>query len=121
MRPVEHVERFGTMGGELKVGGMPLSRLAARVGSTPFFAYDRGLLDERVFALRPDVPKEFDAVYDARCAPFKRHELAAAVAAAGGLLVVGGVVALFYLIFFRVTLEFFYAVVRMSEDIHHRR
>jgi len=33
-------------------------------------------------------------------------------------LVVGGVVALFYLVFFRVMLEFFYAVVRMSEDIH---
>ncbi|MFC7656133.1 DUF4282 domain-containing protein [Pseudonocardia benzenivorans] len=36
-------------------------------------------------------------------------------------IVVGAVVALFYLILFRVTLEFFYAVVRMSEDIHHRR
>jgi hypothetical protein len=36
-------------------------------------------------------------------------------------LVVGGVAALFYLIFFRVMLEFFYAVVRMSEDIHHRK
>ena len=35
-------------------------------------------------------------------------------------LVVGGVAALFYLIFFRVTLEFFYAVVRMSEDIHRK-
>jgi hypothetical protein len=33
-------------------------------------------------------------------------------------LVVGGVIALFYLVFFRVMLEFFYAVVRMSEDIH---
>jgi hypothetical protein len=33
-------------------------------------------------------------------------------------LVVGAVIALFYLVFFRVMLEFFYAVVRMSEDIH---
>ncbi|GAY08931.1 DUF4282 domain-containing protein [Pseudonocardia sp. N23] len=41
----------------------------------------------------------------------------------GGILalVLGAVVALFYLILFRVTLEFYYAVVRMSEDIHHRR
>ncbi|TQM15587.1 DUF4282 domain-containing protein [Pseudonocardia kunmingensis] len=37
------------------------------------------------------------------------------------VLVVGAVVLLFYLILFRVTLEFFYAIVRMSEDIHHKR
>jgi Domain of unknown function (DUF4282) len=37
------------------------------------------------------------------------------------VLVVGGVALLFYLILFRVTLEFFYAVVRMSEDIHKRK
>jgi hypothetical protein len=36
-------------------------------------------------------------------------------------LVVGAVVVLFYLILFRVTLEFFYAIVRMSEDIHQKR
>lgn len=36
-------------------------------------------------------------------------------------LIVGAVVVLFYLILFRVLLEFYYAVVRMSEDIHHRR
>jgi hypothetical protein len=35
-------------------------------------------------------------------------------------LVGGGLVALFYLILFRVFLEFYYAVVRMSEDIHRR-
>jgi hypothetical protein len=47
-----------------------------------------------------------------------------AVAGAGqGLLVliVGGIAALFYLTLFRITLEFYYALVRMSEDIHHRR
>ncbi|GAA0902785.1 DUF4282 domain-containing protein [Pseudonocardia zijingensis] len=36
-------------------------------------------------------------------------------------LIGGGIALLFYLIFFRVTLEFFYAVVRMSEDIHNRK
>lgn len=40
----------------------------------------------------------------------------------GILALVGGAVgALFYLILLRITLEFYYAVVRMSEDIHHRR
>jgi hypothetical protein len=37
-----------------------------------------------------------------------------------GVLVLGGVAVLFYLAFLRVLLEFYYAVVRMSEDIHRR-
>jgi hypothetical protein len=37
------------------------------------------------------------------------------------ILIIGGIGALFYLILFRITLEFYYAIVRMSEDIHHRR
>jgi hypothetical protein len=35
-------------------------------------------------------------------------------------LVVGGIVVLFWLVLFRVLLEFYYAVVRMSEDIHRK-
>jgi diaminopimelate decarboxylase len=46
MRPVPDQD------GELVVGGMPLTRLAARVGQTPFYAYDRGLLTRRVAELR---------------------------------------------------------------------
>jgi hypothetical protein len=37
------------------------------------------------------------------------------------VLILGAILALFYLTLFRITLEFYYAVVRMSEDIHHRR
>jgi hypothetical protein len=37
------------------------------------------------------------------------------------VLIFGAIVALFYLAFMRVMLEFFYAVVRMSDDIHNRR
>jgi hypothetical protein len=36
-------------------------------------------------------------------------------------LIGGGIIALLYLTLFRITLEFYYAVIRMSEDIHHRR
>jgi hypothetical protein len=36
-------------------------------------------------------------------------------------LIFGAVVSLFVLAFLRVSLEFYYAVVRMSEDIHNRR
>ncbi|GAA2552305.1 DUF4282 domain-containing protein [Pseudonocardia hydrocarbonoxydans] len=43
-------------------------------------------------------------------------------AAAGiGILIFGAIFALFAIALLRVSLEFYYAVVRMSEDIHHRR
>lgn len=36
------------------------------------------------------------------------------------VLVVGPVVGLIYLAIWRVTLEFYYALIRLSEDVHHR-
>jgi diaminopimelate decarboxylase len=39
-----------------EIGGVPIDRLAERVGSTPFFAYDRRLLSERVALLRATLP-----------------------------------------------------------------
>ena len=50
------MDQFTVLDGELAVGGMPLSRLAARVGSTPFYAYDRALLSARVAQLRAALP-----------------------------------------------------------------
>ncbi len=69
MRPYEHVETFGTMDGELRVGGMPLSRLAGRVGSTPFFAYDRGLIDARIERLRGMLPERVELSYAMKANP----------------------------------------------------
>lgn len=36
------------------------------------------------------------------------------------VLILGAVIAILYLAFIRMTLEFYLAVVRMSQDIHHR-
>lgn len=69
MMPYEHVAAFGTVDGELRVGGLPLSRLAARVGSTPFFAYDRGLLDRRVGQLRAALPERVELSYAMKANP----------------------------------------------------
>lgn len=52
MRVEGHLRAFGVAGEELVVGGVPLRRLAARAGSTPFFAYSRDLLTERVASVR---------------------------------------------------------------------
>lgn len=69
MSPHDHVAAFGTVGGELRVGGMSLSRLAARVGATPFFAYDRGVLDARIDRLRRALPARVELSYAMKANP----------------------------------------------------
>ena len=58
-----------TEGAELLVGGVPLTRLAQRVGSTPFFAYDRGLLTQRVERLRVAMPEDLEISYAVKANP----------------------------------------------------
>ena len=50
------MDQFGVRDGELVVGGLTLSALAAQVGSTPFYAYDRALMQARVASLRAALP-----------------------------------------------------------------
>ncbi len=50
------MDRFDTSLGELRVGGLPLSLLAERVGQTPFYAYDRSLIAARAAAVRQLLP-----------------------------------------------------------------
>jgi diaminopimelate decarboxylase len=51
------------------IGGVPVERLAARVGSTPFFAYDRALIDQRVAQLRAALPAGLDLSYAVKANP----------------------------------------------------
>jgi len=51
------------------VGGVPLERLAARVGSTPFFAYDRRLISERMELLRATLPAGIELSYAVKANP----------------------------------------------------
>lgn len=55
--------------GMLEVGGLPIDRLAARVGSTPFFAYDRSHLTARVEELRAALPADIDLSYAIKANP----------------------------------------------------
>lgn len=50
------MSQFAVNAGELVLGGERLSVLAARVGQTPFYAYDRALLRARVGELRAALP-----------------------------------------------------------------
>lgn len=56
-------------GSDLLVGGVPVTRLAQRVGSTPFFAYDRGLLTQRVERLRGALPAGLEISYAVKANP----------------------------------------------------
>jgi diaminopimelate decarboxylase len=53
----------------LQVGGVPLTRLAQRVGSTPFYAYDRALIDARVCHLRAHLPAELELHFSIKANP----------------------------------------------------
>lgn len=63
------MDQFPVANGELQVGGMALSRLAARVGSTPFYAYDRRLLSQRVAELRQALPSAVKLHYAMKANP----------------------------------------------------
>lgn len=65
----DHVLRCGTAGGELLVGDVPLSRLTARVGSTPYFAYDRDAMTRRVAELREALGSAIDVGYAVKANP----------------------------------------------------
>jgi diaminopimelate decarboxylase len=53
----------------MSIGGMALDRLAERAGGTPFFAYDRTLLSERVAFLRAAMPTGIDLSYAVKANP----------------------------------------------------
>ena len=73
--------QFPSVAGELQVNGIPLSRLAERVGQTPFYAYDRSLLRARVAELRASLPAGIELHY-----AMKANPMPAVVALMAGLV-----------------------------------
>lgn len=69
MSPRPMIAAFGSIDGQLAVGGMPLDRLTERVGATPYFAYDRRLLTERVDMLRAALPPTLHLGYAVKANP----------------------------------------------------
>ncbi|MGO4477823.1 pyridoxal-dependent decarboxylase, exosortase A system-associated [Massilia sp. 2TAF26] len=69
-RPVHAPQTlFPVADGCLLVGGIPLPRLAQRVGATPFYAYDRALLDARVAHVRAHLPPEIALHFSMKANP----------------------------------------------------
>lgn len=75
------MQQFPVDAGELVVGGERLSVLAARVGQTPFYAYDRSLLRARVASLRETLPAGVKLHY-----AMKANPMPAVVAFMAGLV-----------------------------------
>lgn len=63
------IRQFSSQEGQLCIGGVPLSRLAARVGSTPFYAYDRAAITRRVAELRAELPATLRLSYAIKANP----------------------------------------------------
>lgn len=60
---------FAVGGDDLLIGGVPLPRLAEQVGATPFYAYDRARLSERVTHLRRTLPDTLNLNYAVKANP----------------------------------------------------
>lgn len=63
------MSQFRSEDGELLVNGQPVSRIAARLGRTPFYVYDRSLLDARVAQLRAALPRAIKLHYAMKANP----------------------------------------------------
>ncbi len=71
------MDQFPSKNGELHIGGLSggngngigIRQLAARVGQTPFYAYDRQLLNDRVAELRQQLPNEISLHYAMKANP----------------------------------------------------
>jgi diaminopimelate decarboxylase len=63
------IERyFGVSDGELLIGGIPVTSLAAEYG-TPLYVYDRGIIDKKLALLRDTLPPEFAIHYSVKANP----------------------------------------------------
>jgi diaminopimelate decarboxylase len=59
---------FAQSGGELAIGGIPVTKLAGEYG-TPLFVYDRAVLDLKLDALRAALPSRFTIFYSMKANP----------------------------------------------------
>ncbi|SJM90204.1 pyridoxal-dependent decarboxylase, exosortase A system-associated [Crenothrix polyspora] len=61
--------QFPVCNNTLLIGGIALNRLAQRVGSTPFYAYDRQLMSQRVLDVRAAMPADLKIHYAMKANP----------------------------------------------------
>ncbi len=63
------MDQFPVVDDALQVAGVTIEQLAARVGRTPFYVYDRALIKQKVDALRRALPDEIHLHYAIKANP----------------------------------------------------
>ena len=63
------MKQFLTVEGELVIGGKPVSQLAEEAGQTPFYAYDRTVIDAQIGKLRAALPPQIKLHYAIKANP----------------------------------------------------
>jgi diaminopimelate decarboxylase len=68
---IEHARQsqFPIVDDCLQIGGMALTRLAEQIGRTPFYAYDRALITQRVALLHQHLPEKVELHYAMKANP----------------------------------------------------
>ena len=86
------MSQFSAVNGELMVGGLTLTQLAAQAGQTPFYAYDQALVRRRVAELRAALPQGIHLHYAMKANPLPAVValLAQGAAAVDGIDVASG-------------------------------
>ena len=62
--------QFPVVDDQLIIGGMRLKQILEQVGGTPFYAYDRHAIRQRVNQLRDQLPQDIDLHYAIKANPF---------------------------------------------------
>jgi len=65
----KNINLFPTKNNELTIGGVKLTQLIQRIGQTPFYAYDRQLLTQRMLELRQQMPDDLKIHYAIKANP----------------------------------------------------
>jgi len=63
------MDQFQTQDNQLLIGAQPLTMLAQQVGQTPFYAYDRALISQRIAALKMQLPSPLELHYAIKANP----------------------------------------------------
>jgi len=64
------MDQFETHHNELYLAGKSIRDIANRVGATPFFAYDSGVIDKQIKRLRQQIPASVKVHYAIKANPF---------------------------------------------------
>ena len=70
MTPHHAIDAYTIIQDEIHIGGKPISQLAQQIGQTPFYAYDRAAICQRIHTLKTQLPPSIALHYAIKANPF---------------------------------------------------